>query len=729
MASLSEENNNPEEYLLDTLNNLDIGFVKISNDGFILNHNLTFNKIFGYDPEESLIGTKILDYWLNSEERNKFREILFKKGIVKKYIAPAKKLNGEKILIQLSIKLNKDSNGEIISSEGFFIDITESLEAEQKLKESEDKLRKLNIELEQRIEERTKELKESEENHRNLFESVDIPFLFLKIANVHTEMYPLFQEFTEGIMKFTNCTAVGIRILDEDGNIPYEAFKGFSKEFYESESPLSIKSDKCMCINVIKGGTDSKLPFYTANGSFYMNGTTRFLATVSEEDKGQTRNMCNVVGYESVALIPIPLKDNTLGLIYVADPQENMVPLQNVEILEKIAAQLGTAIQRVWIQQKLKESEEMYRLIAENANDLIAILNDKFEYEYINEQVHKKEMGYSRDELIGKTAKEFIHPEDVMKAIKLLRKGFKIGEGEGEIRIKKKNGDYSYMEIRGRTFIDRDKKTMGLVISRDITEKKKHEIQIEEQNKKLNELNKLKTELMRRTSHELKTPLIAIQGFADLLLAVHYDKLDEEIISIVKEIKQGCKRLKYLIDDILEASQLESEKVELNPSLENLSFLIKFCAKELKMLLKRRNQTLILNIHDKLKTMFEKERIYDVLTNLLSNAMKYSPQKSEIVVESEIKDEFIIISIKDEGIGFTEEEKERIFTQFGKIEHYGQGLDIETEGTGLGLYITKRIVELHGGKVWLESEGKDKGSTFYFSLPVVKKKHDKNTKE
>ena len=139
MASLSEENNNPEEYLLDTLNNLDIGFVKISNDGFILNHNLTFNKIFGYNPEESLIGTKILDYWLNSEERNKFREILFKKGIVKKYIAPAKKLNGEKILIQLSIKLNKDSNGEIISSEGFFIDITESLEAEQKLKESEAK--------------------------------------------------------------------------------------------------------------------------------------------------------------------------------------------------------------------------------------------------------------------------------------------------------------------------------------------------------------------------------------------------------------------------------------------------------------------------------------------------------------------------------------------------------------------------------------------------------------
>ncbi len=141
MASLSEENYNPEEYLLDTLNDLDIGYVKVRNDGIILNHNLTFNKIFAYNPEANLINTKILDYWLNSEEKNKFRDDLFKTGIVKKYIAPVKKVDGQKIFLELNFKLNKNSIGEIISSEGLFVDITEKIELEQKLKESETKFR------------------------------------------------------------------------------------------------------------------------------------------------------------------------------------------------------------------------------------------------------------------------------------------------------------------------------------------------------------------------------------------------------------------------------------------------------------------------------------------------------------------------------------------------------------------------------------------------------------
>ena len=111
---------------------------------------------------------------------------------------------------------------------------------------------------------------------------------FLEITNRHKEMSPLLVEFVESLKKLTNCSAIGIRILDTAGNIPYQAYQGFSKQFYDLESPLSIKSDNCMCINVIKGSTDPKLPFYTKGGSFYINGTTRFLATISEEEKEKT---------------------------------------------------------------------------------------------------------------------------------------------------------------------------------------------------------------------------------------------------------------------------------------------------------------------------------------------------------------------------------------------------------------------------------------------------------
>ncbi len=180
----------------------------------------------------------------------------------------------------------------------------------------------------------------------------------LEIANRHMEMTLLLKEFLAEIRNFTGCAAVGLRILNDEGNIPYQVYEGFGQRFYESENPLSINSDQCMCINVIKGSTDPKLPFYTEGGSFYMNGTTSFLATVSEGEKGQTRNVCNQFGYESVALAPIRVENRLLGLVHVADPRENMVPLEMVEVLEGAAMQLGVAIQRVRVEEALKKAHD-----------------------------------------------------------------------------------------------------------------------------------------------------------------------------------------------------------------------------------------------------------------------------------------------------------------------------------------------------------------------------------
>ena len=159
------------------------------------------------------------------------------------------------------------------------------------------------------------------------------------------------------IKDYTGSEAVGIRVLDAAGGIPYQAYDGFRTQFYESENSLCIRTDQCMCTNVIKGDCNPKLPFYTAGGSFWMNHTTRFLATVSEEDKGSTRNVCNQEGHESVALIPIRWGDQILGLIHIADRQENRVPLELVEMLEKAALQLGTAFERVKAEEALRESE------------------------------------------------------------------------------------------------------------------------------------------------------------------------------------------------------------------------------------------------------------------------------------------------------------------------------------------------------------------------------------
>ena len=183
---------------------------------------------------------------------------------------------------------------------------------------------------------------------------------FLQIANSQIDFDLLLEEFADEIGDLTSCEAIGIRLLDEEGNIPYSAYSGFSQSFYEKESPLSIKSDQCMCINVVKGTTDPSLSFYSDFGSFYMNGTTKFLATVSEEEKGKTRNVCNAVGYESVALIPIRARNNILGLVHIADSEENKVPLKLVNQLERLSNVLGISIQRAQTHNTLKSrSREM----------------------------------------------------------------------------------------------------------------------------------------------------------------------------------------------------------------------------------------------------------------------------------------------------------------------------------------------------------------------------------
>ena len=240
---------------------------------------------------------------------------------------------------------------------------------------------------------------------------------------------------------------------------------------------------------------------------------------------------------------------------------------------------------------------------------------------------------------------------------------------------------------------------------------------LEKQNLSLDKINKLKTELFSRTSHELKTPLISIKGFTELLLTLHKNKLDSELISIIEEIRDGGARLEKIINLLLEGTKLGADQLELDKKKEDLAFLVKFCVSELKGLATLRNQSIYTDLHKKLPAMFDKERVYEVISNLLLNAIKYTQPGGEISIKSEITDDYYIISVKDNGIGFNKEEKNQAFTQFGKIERYGQGWDVAIEGTGLGLYITKKLVELHGGKIWLESDGRNRGTTFSFSLP------------
>jgi len=186
--------------------------------------------------------------------------------------------------------------------------------------------------------------------------ALELSHRFLDAANRNSEYGPLLAVVLEDVKEFAGCQAVGIRILGADGAIPYEAHVGFSDEFHELENPLSVKSDHCMCIDVIQGCLDASLSCATQGGSFHINGTTRFIGSMDEEQRCATRNICNAHGYESVALVPIKFEDRILGLIHLADPAEGKVPLETVETLEDVAMHLGTAIERARAKEALRKS-------------------------------------------------------------------------------------------------------------------------------------------------------------------------------------------------------------------------------------------------------------------------------------------------------------------------------------------------------------------------------------
>lgn len=364
-------------------------------------------------------------------------------------------------------------------------------------------------------------------------------------------------------------------------------------------------------------------------------------------------------------------------------------------------------------EKKLTESEVKYRTLFESSTDGIYYTDVEGNFVEFNEAFLKM-LGYSKDELLNSSVRKVTPKKwyDIDDEITFTL----LSDGENKVYEKEfiKN-DGSIVPVAVRLWILHDEQGDPYrvwTIVRDITEPKKFE-------EELILINRLKSEFLRRASHELKTPLVSIKGFTELILTSYSEELNPKIISHLEEIDNGCERLRSIISNLLTASKLES--IQLKPTFEeeNLIFLINYCLEEVHPLIAQREHSINFDGPDSIITRIEKEEIHDVLINLLTNAINYTPPKGWIDIKTEIKDDFIIVSIKDNGIGFTEEEKNRIFQQFGKIERFGLGFDLITEGSGLGLYISKKIVEAHGGEIWMDSKGRNKGSTFYFSLPLI----------
>jgi two-component system phosphate regulon sensor histidine kinase PhoR len=228
------------------------------------------------------------------------------------------------------------------------------------------------------------------------------------------------------------------------------------------------------------------------------------------------------------------------------------------------------------------------------------------------------------------------------------------------------------------------------------------------------ELNRLKDDFLAMTSHELRTPLTSIQGFVKTLLRPDMATDPAEQVRYFEIIDRQTDRLAGLIDDLLVATQLEADAVR--PSLSHVSVdaLLTQVADELALRAGKRHIEIVRDAHLP-AALSNEELLHRILSNLVENALKYSPDGTTVRVSAMTKDEGIVISIADEGAGIPDEAQEKIFDRFYQVEA------LQTRrvgGAGLGLYISRRLAGSLGGRLWLESTG-SAGSTFCVWVPVV----------
>jgi signal transduction histidine kinase len=233
------------------------------------------------------------------------------------------------------------------------------------------------------------------------------------------------------------------------------------------------------------------------------------------------------------------------------------------------------------------------------------------------------------------------------------------------------------------------------------------------------EVDRLKSEFVATVSHELRTPLTSIKGYVDIMLMGVAGDLSEQQMRFLSVVQQNTERLTILVNDLLDLSRIEAGQVNLTFEPLDLRKLIDEVMEEINRLKVVENKNIQFNIELSLnlpRIKGDPERIRQILINLLGNAFHYTPSNGMVKLKAHRLGEEIQIDIKDDGVGIPPKEQERIFDRFFRGDNH---MVIASAGTGLGLSIVAKLINMHHGRIWVQSSGiEGEGSTFSFTLPV-----------
>lgn len=371
------------------------------------------------------------------------------------------------------------------------------------------------------------------------------------------------------------------------------------------------------------------------------------------------------------------------------------------------------------IEESLRISEEQFKIILQSVPDAYLLSDTKGYIEACNKSTEEL-LGYDREELMGKNISKLnlLSKDQVSKAVDLFDKILSESPiSPVEFKLDHKSGEKKAVEIITVPVKIRNRALL-LVIIRDITQHKKTERELLIAKQRAEAANQAKSDFLTSISHELRTPLNAIIGFSQVLEGKHFGELNEKQFNYIKIIRESGQHLLDMINEILDLSRIESGKMKLELSQTKVSDLIENSLNMIRQKCLKHRIALSLNISKEIGNkffQFDERRLKQVMFNLLMNAAKFTPDDGAIRVKAYEKNRYLIVSVSDTGIGIPKKFQKKIFEPFYQIKG---GIKGKTSGLGLGLNLCKRIVELHQGKIWVESKGRGRGSVFSISLPL-----------
>lgn len=365
---------------------------------------------------------------------------------------------------------------------------------------------------------------------------------------------------------------------------------------------------------------------------------------------------------------------------------------------------------------QLMEINARHITVLENIGDGVVVIDTAGKITYVNHQVEVM-TGFTSEEMIGNY---------FMRVLKLLDdKGIEVPIEKTPIRnalfsnTKVVSNEYSYVRRDSSKFAASIVATPihlgnniigGVNTFRDITRER--------------DIDRMKTEFISLASHQLRTPLSAMKWFSEILLDGDTGPLTDEQKEMIGNIYHSNERMIELVNTLLNISRIESGRIIIEPKPTDLKKLVDEVVLELRPKLDAKKHTLVVSVHEVLpEIMIDPKLVRHVYMNLLTNAIKYTQDGGQIMVLISKSGNEVISQISDNGFGIPKDQQEKVFSKFFRAKNI---ISIETDGTGLGLYLTKAIVDSSGGKIWFESTPKEEtttddkhGTTFWFVLPLL----------